>query len=378
MGFFVLWGIYLSMKNEQLVIDFNDGEYVESIKPYFNNVVTFLKFANKHNFIDELLLENLPWEEFKDALEYLDSIDKVVNMDYDEVPEEFKNTLLLYQLEKDPTKTLTFITDNIVSDVYQMNGGYYIFIKDREELANLFESGRRDSGPQEYAKSILGEDSWEPYWDTTDDVYRDVIEDLNDKNKSILAKYIIEHIGNQEFSVEDYQDDLFREFSEEQGTEGTFQITNDNVMVLIDNEKAMREMLNGELTDLKSELYSVHNNAYNSAYESEIYNDVWNELSTYFEPKSWETVKKERHDGNVYYEEYLKINDFSQIIYDFLVANESHTYNESFLEYWGSFVGIVTSLMDDGEYSWLSFRISDYADWDLTKKHINKYFPDYI
>jgi hypothetical protein len=256
--------------------------------------------------------------------------------------------------------------------------GVYIFIKDREELADLFQTGGRDSGPKEYAKSVLGEDSWEPYWDTTDNVWRDVIEDLNDKNKSILSEYIIKNIGGQEFSVEDYQDGLFGNFSDEQGTEGSFQITNDNVMVLIDNERAMNEMLDGELSDLKSELYSVHNNAYNSAYESEIYNDIWNELSTYFEPKSWETVKKERHDGKVYYEEYLKISDFPQIIYDFLVANESHTYNESFLEYWGSFVGIVTSLMDDGEYSWLDFRIPDYPDWGLTKKHINEYFPDYI
>jgi hypothetical protein len=299
-------------------------------------------------------------------------------MDYDEVPEEFKNTLLLYQLEKDPTKTLNFICDNIITDVVPMNGGFYLYVKDREELADLFKSGNRDSGPQEYAKSILGEDSWEPFWETTDNVWRDVISDLNDKNKYIFAEYIIEHIGGQEFSLDEYNDDLFRVFSEEQGTEGTFQITNENVMVLIDDEKAMREMLNGELTDLRGDLYNIHSNSYNSAYETELYDDVWNELSTYFDPKSWETQEKTRYDGGKIYQEYLKINDFSQIIYDFLVLNDGRTYNESFLEHWSGLVGVISFLMDDGEYDWLSFRISDYADWDLTKKYINEIFPDYI
>jgi hypothetical protein len=366
------------MKSEQLINDFNDGEYENGVKPFFGNVVTFLKFANKHGFIDELLLENIPYYEFKESLEYLDTLDKTDNLDYNEIPEEFKNSLLLYKLEKDSEKTLTFITDDIISDVYPMNGGYYIFIKDREELADLFESGYRDSGPREYAKAVLGEDSWEPHWDTTNDVYGDVIEELNDKNKSILAEYIIKNIGGQEFSLDDYHDGLFKDISDEQGTEGTFQITNDNVMVLIGDRDAMKEMLKGELSDLKSELYSIHNNAYNSAYESELYDDVWNELSTYFEPKSWETVKKTRYDGNTYYEEYLKINNFHQIIYDFLVENEGGTYNESFLEYWGSLVGVITSLMNDNVYEWLDFRVPDYADWSLTKKYINEIFPDYI
>jgi hypothetical protein len=34
--------------------------------------------------------------------------------------------------------------------------------------------------------------------------------------------------------------------------------------------------------------------------------------------------------------------------------------------------------MNDGEYDYLSFRIPDHADWDLTKKYINEMFPDYI
>ena len=107
---------------------------------------------------------------------------------------------------------------------------------------------------------------------------------MNDKNKSILAEYIIKHIGGQEFSLDEYKDGLFSDFSDEQGTEGAFQITSDNVMVLIGDGDAMKEMLKGELSDLKSELYSIHNNAYNTAYTDEIYNDMWESLSTYNYP----------------------------------------------------------------------------------------------
>jgi starvation-inducible outer membrane lipoprotein len=61
-----------------------------------------------------------------------------------------------------------------------------------------------------------------------------------------------------------------------------------------------------------------------------------------------------------------------------LVANEGRSYNESQLDYWGTLIGVITSLMDDDTYSWLSFRVSDYADWTLTKKYVNELFPDYI
>jgi starvation-inducible outer membrane lipoprotein len=41
-------------------------------------------------------------------------------------------------------------------------------------------------------------------------------------------------------------------------------------------------------------------------------------------------------------------------------------------------VGVLNSLMDNGDYDYLSVRIPDYADWNLTKKYMNEMFPDYI
>jgi hypothetical protein len=366
------------MSIEELVVSFNDGEIEDNILPYFNDVLTFLKYATKNGFVMDLDLDQIPGNEIEECLPYIDELGLISRLNYEYVNDEIKNILLLYQLEKNPEQTLKYISDNLVTDVYPMNGGYYLYVKDREELADIFYNGSRDSSPHDYAKSMLGEDMWEPFWDTTDDVYRDVIEDLNDKNKSILAEYIIKNIGGQEFSLNDYNNGLFVNFSDEQGTEGTFQITSENVMELINDKKAMKEMLNGELTDLRAELYNIHSNAYNTAYTDEIYNDMWGELSTFFEPKTWETETKQNSSGKQVYYEYLKINDFYQIIYDFLVENEEKTYNESFLEYYGRLVSVIKDLMDADVYSWLDFRVSDYADWTLTKKYINELFPDYI
>jgi len=366
------------MNSEQLITDFNDGDYESDIKPLFNDIITFLKFANKHDFIDELLLDNIPHDEFGNALPYLDELGKVDKLDYHSVPEDFKNELLSYKLVKNSQETLNYITNNLINDVNIMNGGYYLFVKDRTELADLFSSGGRDTSPRDYAKSVLGEDSWEPYWDTTDDVYRDVIDVLDEKNLGYLAEYIIKQIGGQEFSLEDYDDELFTDFSTEQETEGTFQITKENVMRLIKDESPMKEMLKGDLSDLKSELYSVHNNAYNNAYETEIYDDVWSELSYYFVTGSWETETRERPDGKKIYYEYIKIKNFEQVVSDFLSNNKGNTYSSNFMEYFGSYVGVIASLMEDGEYSWLSFRIPDYPDWRIIEKYINEYFGDYI
>jgi hypothetical protein len=149
-------------------------------------------------------------------------------------------------------------------------------------------------------------------------------------------------------------------------------------MTLIGDEKAMKEMLKDGLSDLKSELYSIHNNAYNTAYTDKIYNDMWGELSTFFEPKSWETETKQTASGKQVYYEFLKINDFYNIIYDFLVDNQGGTYSDSFLEYFGGFINVIENLMDNDTYSWLAFSVSDYADWTLTKKYVNEIFPDYI
>ena len=336
----------------ELLDEFNDGNWDE-IGSYFNNdFETFLDYLEKNGLEGEL--------------------------DYENVDDDWQNIILLRKLEKYPEETLNYICDNLITDVYPMEGGYYLYLREREELANLFSNSGRDFSAKDAAEKVLDEDFWDPYWDTTDDVYRDVIDELNEQNLQHLANYILKHVGNQDLPLKDYDDALFHKFSEEQGTEGVFKITSENVMELIKDEMAMKELFQKDLEELKNELYSIHNNAYNGAYTDEIYNSVWSELSEYFEPKSWKYEQKDRYDGKKIQHEYIKIKDFYNDIYTFLSENQDRQWSDQSLAYWGSYTGFVTYMMDQGNKSWLDFRIPDYPDWTLIKKNINDNLGSYI
>jgi len=336
----------------ELLDEFNDGNWDE-VGAYFN-------------------------DDFQVFLDYLEKNGLEGELDYENVDDEWQNIVLLYKLEKYPEETLNYICDNIITDVYPMEGGYYLYLREREELATLFSNSGRDFSAKDAAEKVLSEDWWEPYWDTTDDVYRDVIDELNEENLQHLANYIVKNMGDQDLPLKDYKDELFHQFSEEQETEGVFKIDSENVMRLIGDEDAMKELFKKDLEELKNELYSVHNNAYNGAYTDEIYDGVWNELSEYFEPKSWKYEQKDRYDGKKVQHEYIKIKDFYSDIYTFLSENEDRQWSDQSLAYWGSYTGFVTYMMDNGEKSWLDFRIPDYPSWTLIKKNINDNFGSYI
>jgi hypothetical protein len=338
---------------QHLLDEFNDGNWDE-VGSYFN-------------------------DEFDLFLDYLSKYELDHKIAFHEVDEEFKNTILLKNLEINKENTLRFICDDLVTDVSIMDGGYYMYLRSRDELADLFDGGYRGGSPREMAKNVLGEDDfWEPYWDTTDDVYRDVIEDLDESNLGHLASYIIKVIGNQDLNIKNYKSYFFHELAEEQGRGEFFQITPDVVNDLIKNQKAMNELLKGELEDLKSELYSIHNNAYNTAYTDEIYKSVWDEIDTYFDSNSIKSETKERYDGKKVYYEYIKIKNFEEVIKDFLKENLRSTYSDSFLDYFGSYVGLLRYMMENCGYESASFRTPDYPDHNRVEKNINDIFRDYI
>ena len=145
---------------------------------------------------------------------------------------------------------------------------------------------------------------------------------------------------------------------------------------MIKNEEAMKQLLDDDLNELKSELFSIHSNAYNGAYQSEIYGLIWSELDIHFvgrvideQTKIGETTK---------WLQYVKIRNLQGNVEKFLSNRLGSEYNEDKLDYEGSYTTMMKRLMDDGEYDWLDFRIPDYPDYGLVTKDINDIFGDYI
>jgi hypothetical protein len=360
---------------EELIEEFNEGNWNGISKIFNNKIEVFLSFILRKGLIDELDLSNIPYDNVP-SFNFLVKTKILDKFDYRSIPEILENDFLLYKIQQDPEVWLEWITEKMLSDVQKRSDGYYLRLKDDTELAKLFDDSGRDVTAKDVAERVLGEDYYEDFYDSTDDVYRDVIEELDVENVIKLKNHIFREIGNVEFSLEKYDSEFFEGLSEEQGTEGYFIIKEENLDELIKNEEAMKQLLDDDLSELKSELYNIHNNAYNSAYQSEIYGLIWSELDIHFvgrvideQTKIGETTK---------WLQYVKIRDLQGNVEKFLSNRLGSEYNEDKLDYEGSYTTMMKRLMDDGEYDWLDFRIPDYPDYGLVTKDINDIFGDYI
>jgi hypothetical protein len=371
------------MDIEELIENFNDGFFDSEIKPYFNDIMTFFKFINKYNRLDDLNLGSIPSREFDDELfEYLVENGVVSNMDYDSMPEEFKNYFLLYGLENNYEGTMWFITNNLITDVTIRPDGFYLRLRDREELEILFCGGRRGEGARYVAKMVLSEDGlghdW--YYDNTVGPHQ-VVDELDDTNITTLKDIIFKEIGDIELSLEDYGTDFFSELSEEQGTEGYFRIRAQDLNGLVKDESVFNELCENDLDELGQNLKNLYWNSENLAYEDEVYDLVYRGLDEYFEGRIDEVPREvTRTDGSkvTRYDQYIKIRDYQNIIKTFLENNKGGSYYDSHLESYGGLISLMVGMMNNDEIDCIDFRAPDYPDWDRTRRNINEMFYDYI
>jgi hypothetical protein len=360
---------------EEIIEEFNDGNW-DSISKIFNNrIEVFLSFVLRKGLIDELDLANIPYNNVP-SFDFLVKTKILDNFEYKSIPEVLENDFLLYKIQQDPETWLEWVSGNLITDVEKKSDGYYLFLRDREELAELFDDSGRDATAKDVAERVLQEDYYEDFYDSTNNVYEDVIEELDESNKVKLKNYIFREIGNVEFPLEKYDSYFFEGLSEEQGTEGYFIIKETDLDELLKDEESMKQLLNDDLYELKSELHNIHNNAYNGAYQSELYSLIWSELDRHFVGR---VIDQQIQSGEkIKWLQYVKIRDFKSDVIKFLSNRLGSEYNEDKLDYYGSYTGMMKQLMDDDEYDWLDFRIPDYPNFSLVTKDINDIFGDYI
>jgi hypothetical protein len=331
------------MSRIKVFIDkFNEGDtdFIE----HMNGFGTFLKMLEKRGLINELDFNQI----------------------YDS---EYENEFLIF-LYNHNNDEFWNIVSNHLSDLKIENGVPTIVINEPGEFANLFCNNREISTDTieallngEYDSHSYG---WSSY-DLTDDVYRDVIEELTKENLLYLKEYIIKSLDGKQ--IEPYTESL-EDYAQQQGHPEYVIIDQSNIDQVVDNSETMNELMDNELDELKGELYNIYGSAYNNAYEEELYEDVWNELETYFEKGQW-ISKPHPYKENTSIENYTAvIKDIDSIILDFLEQNKGY-YGS--LEYYGSLMSVISETRDC-----LSFHPSDYPDSRLVDKNINMYFGDYI
>jgi len=332
------------MDFNDLVEKFNNGDL--DVKQYFNDYETFFNILKKRGLMGEI--------DPKDATD----------------GEEWQNEYLIWLYHNDKDAFNEWVL-SLVNDVVYKDGIYYLDVDDRSELCKLFCDGGRNDISRDTIESILsGESDWEPYWDTTDNVYRDVVEELNEDNLKRLNEYVVSSLEGIGIEPET---EILSEIAEEQGNPEVAYVTLENVAKVINSEETMDYLFKDELSDLKSELYSIHSGAYNNAYESEVWQSVMNELGTYFIGNGEFVTRPHRYKKDTQVQNFvIPIANFESDIVGFLEDGRGYG-GSSTLEYWGSYLGMMEDWSDC-----LSVHSPDYPDFQEVEKNINEYFRDYI
>jgi hypothetical protein len=283
---------------------------------------------------------------------------------------DWQNEYLLWLYDNDKKNYYKWI-QTLLNDVVIENGKAYLELSDRGDLARLFCKNDRNGLDRDTIESVLnGDNDWEPYWDTTDNVYRDVIEELTPENDKRLCEYIVDTLKGQQISAETEELELI---ATEQGHPEYVEVNSENVKRIVDDEESMKELLNGPLDHLKSELYSIHSSSYNSAYENDVYRSIWYELQDYVVgPGEWITKPHPYKKNTEIQYNKLPLTAFEEDINNYLHNNKGYG-NSGTLEYHGSFISIMAEDRDC-----LTVRVPDYPDSRTVDKNINMYFKEYI
>jgi len=333
------------MDIEDFLEMFNNDDL--DVEKYFNNYATWFSILEKRGLMDEI-----------DPGNVVNSID-------------WQNEYLLWLYENDREKYYQWIP-KVLDDVVFENGVAYLEVHDRGDLAKLFCNGYRNDLSRDTIENILSGDgdAFEAYFETTEDVYSDVVEELTPDNKKRLGKYIVDTLSGQQVSADT---DELQLISSEQGHPEYVEVDMENVYRIIDDKESMKELLENQLSDLKGELYSIHSSAYNSAYESQVWDEIMSKLETYFEGNGEWISKPHPYKKNTEIQYFkIPIRNFDRDVNEYLFNNRK-VGNSGTLEYMGSYIGIMAEDRDC-----LSAQAPDYPNSRRVDKNINEYFKDYI
>lgn len=305
---------------------------------------------------------------------------------YDYLIEEMPMTYLSNKFKNNPDKTTKYIVDNYFGDISSENGRYTLRLNNREDLSIFFkdDGGSRDMSSREYVSLIFQEDWWDPFYDTLEDVYTDVIENLTPENLKLLAERMIDEPASSEIQPDT---ELLENIAEEQGHPEYVELSIDLLLnTIFEDKETTKYLLEYEFNDINSELYSLYNSAYNTAYVDEKWETATNELKSLLGAENIGEYKSRTVKN--YKGEEVNISDYFIDVTNFLPDVIEATFNDKYMvddyrnqfEYYGNFESFVGEMIDEDviEGGDMSIPYYDYPDYTRVERYMNEMFRDYI
>ena len=244
------------MNRQDLVDRYNDGD--KDILKYFdNNKLVFLKYLRKKEYWDQLDYTIGPNNDYHDG-EANSLLTALKSLDYE-----------LF-LEKVLTQ---------FDDVFFVNGKFYLITEDFHHFSKLFCERRNNiyfistiiSGEYDYSHDMI---NWSDI-----DVWRDVIEHLNEKNLDYLYKKIFTELKDIKIEPET---EVLESLASQQGHPGYVDDSISNINELLEDDETKEYLFDNYLTDIESDLKTVYSSAYETAFYNEAHKEIWSELNRYF------------------------------------------------------------------------------------------------
>lgn len=308
---------------------------------------------------------------------------------FNSVYSDYQNTLFWSFKQNDPS-FIWKIVDQYFSDVIKVGDKYYVDIDSGAELAQFYREDR-DLSEDTIANILDGEQDWDPFYEVTDDVYRDCYDELKPEKQLVVKQKIKEELISMGTIDITYQTpELFSEISKEQGSEDTLQLNEETISRILEDDESVEYLINEEMDDIRGELYSLYSNCYSSAWYDEAYDDVWRPLIGFVvddnKPEDYQYKKQvwnkegKREEKTVWGRRYEATKCIYETVNDWLnYFKDSTGYNAETIEYYGSYLGVLKHLCDDGDRDYLRTpSLPDYADSRLVDRCINDSFGDYF
>ena len=300
---------------------------------------------------------------------------------------DYQNQLFYLFYQNDISFVWT-IVDKLLSDVTKIGDDYY-FDTSTSDLAGFFNTNYRSEISRTGIEDILSGEHNMDFWDVTDNVYRDVYDELTNENKQLVKERIA--LDLKDIKTIGTDTELLEEIAQEQGRDDV-ELTDEVISRILGDDDTIEYLINKELDDVRSELYSLYSGCYSGILNDEWYDSLMDELVGFviddtrrdeysYKKQVWgkegEGIKV---DKTFYGTRYKATICIYEVVSEWLEENKNceGRYCDT-IEHFGSYDRLLADLIDDGARESLRVpRLDEYPDHRKVNSCVNGNIGEYF